>query len=528
MKRLLCLASYCLAWVAYAAPQGVAPEVRAAVIIGTNEGSSDDEPLEYAEADARRVHQLLVEAGQVAPERAYLVLGGDAQAARRALAEARGRLAELAGRAPTALIIYVSSHADEQALHLAGSLLPVDEVHQLLRDAPATFRLAIIDACRTKVRVHPKGGSPGPPVAVSLVRPAQVEGAVMMMAAGDGEPAQELPYLRGSLFTHHLLTGLRGMADVNQDGSVSLAEAYAYAYGRTVVASASSSAGAQRPSFDMQLSGWGEWSFSRPARFGATLGLSETLGGKVWVSDERQDLVSEFSKPRGESTLMSMKPGWYRVVMPDGQFARVADVNLAWGGTRVLHPGDFERVPLERARLRGAEPIVLRPWLFMVGAGGATGRVPGEPFAPLVELSAARRLGPVFARARFVGSRSQFRGQALTISQLEAGLALGVGVLVPVWRLLLGAGLEAQALGVWQAITRDDADQVQRVFGVTEPVRSDVIWAASVFGVARLPLGDRFWLSLEVAGTGSRVPQLDGHVQVTPSLDLRAGVGITL
>ena len=52
------------------------------------------------------------------------------------------------------------------------------------------------------------------------------------------ELSQESEALRASYFTHHLLSGLRGAADADRDGRVTLSEAYRYAYNRTLVATA--------------------------------------------------------------------------------------------------------------------------------------------------------------------------------------------------------------------------------------------------------------------------------------------------
>ena len=63
------------------------------------------------------------------------------------------------------------------------------------------------------------------------------------MSTTEGEPAQEWPYLRGSLFTHHLLAALRGLGDVDANGAVTLAEAYTYSYRNTLSQSLLGSAG---------------------------------------------------------------------------------------------------------------------------------------------------------------------------------------------------------------------------------------------------------------------------------------------
>jgi hypothetical protein len=43
-------------------------DVRVAVVVGNNVGLEGDRPLDFAEEDARRVHQMLVEIGGVAAD----------------------------------------------------------------------------------------------------------------------------------------------------------------------------------------------------------------------------------------------------------------------------------------------------------------------------------------------------------------------------------------------------------------------------------------------------------------------------
>jgi hypothetical protein len=62
-----------------------------------------------------------------------------------------------------------------------------------------------------------------------------------------GEAAQEWSFLRGSLFTHHLLAALRGAADIDGDGRVSLSEAYTHAFRHTTIGAIESNGGPSTP-----------------------------------------------------------------------------------------------------------------------------------------------------------------------------------------------------------------------------------------------------------------------------------------
>ena len=487
----------------------LAGDARVAVVVGNNVGLAGEQPLEYAEEDAERFYRLLTEIGGVDPKRAYLVKGGDAQAVLRTLAVATGRLEELASRGPATLIVYVSAHADAQALHLEGTRLAIADLRAAMARSPASLRLAIIDACRTPVRTRTKGGRPGPEVEVTFDRSARIEGDVLITSAGFGEPAQEWALLRGSLFTHHLLTGLRGVADLDGDGKVSLAEAYSYAFRRTA-ALAAQGAGAQHPSFEMQMTGWGEWAFTRPAELGASLVLAEDLGGDVWITNKKNELVAEVVKPKGELVRVALRPAWYRVVRPDGTHAHVADVNLGFGGERRLEERAFVRTRLRAAVLRGSEPIVLRPWRAGAAFALGSGQVPGLAAQPFAELSASRELGDWLLRGRGGFSAAGFRGQSLEVTHQAVRAVAGAARLFAFDPLVLSLGAEAELSHVRQTFQRDDADQIGRIFGPVDPAKQALIPGAALLAGASIPFFERLWLTAELRGGALYVPRADG------------------
>ncbi|QRN95235.1 caspase family protein [Archangium violaceum] len=508
---------------------GVADELRVAVVVGSNVGVGGDVPLEYAEADARRFHQLLLELGGVSPEHAFLVTAGDAAAVRRALAEAQRVLARERPQGPSALVLYVSSHADAEALHLEGTRLPLAELKQVLSASPFTLRLAILDACRTPVASRAKGGVPvSEEVPVRLEVPSQVEGTVLLMSAAEGEPAQEWPSLRGSLFTHHVLSALHGLADGDGDGAITLSEVYAHAWRHTLAGSTLSGAGTQHPSFDIRSSGWGEWVMARPARLGASLVLGEDVEGSLWVADHQQELVAEIRKYRGESKRLAVKPGRYRVVLPQGRFAEATDVLLGWRTERVLTRADFIRVPLERARLRGSQPLVPRPWSVSAGYALSSGSVRGMAPEHFGEVGLRHRVSRFVAHARLGFTRARMERETFALSQTELRLSLGGGLLLPAGPVELTLGAEGQGTWVRQSIARVDEEQAGRIFGIEEPPRWGLIWGVGPFACVTYSLSERLLLGVEGSAGLTRAPRYDGSVELRPSAQLHLSVHWTL
>jgi uncharacterized caspase-like protein len=71
------------------------------------------------------------------------------------------------------------------------------------------------------------------------------------------ESSQESDRLRGSFFSHHLVNALRGAADRNGDGRITLAEAYEYTHAQTLRASVQT-VSLQHPTYAYDVKGSGD------------------------------------------------------------------------------------------------------------------------------------------------------------------------------------------------------------------------------------------------------------------------------
>src|SRR4029077_39252 len=100
-----------------------------------------------------------------------------------------------------------------------------------------------------------KGGAPVPPFDIRLDERVPGEGAVFLTSSSASEDSQESEEIKGSFFTHALISGLLGAADENGDGRVTLDEAYRYAYEATLRASSRTLAGVQHPTFESEVRG---------------------------------------------------------------------------------------------------------------------------------------------------------------------------------------------------------------------------------------------------------------------------------
>jgi hypothetical protein len=239
------------------APAAAAAQVeRFAVVVGNDAGLPSDPALRYAELDAARMAAVLEEVGGVRPENLVLLRGQDASAFRRTLIAVNDRL-RASGR-QAVLLVYYSGHADASALHLGQTQFDLGELEQLVRGSAATFRLLILDACRSGALTRVKGGTPIAPFDIRMGERVPGEGAVFLTSSSASEDSQESDEIKSSFFTHALISGLLGAADENGDGRVTLDEAYRYAYDATLRASSRTLAGIQHPTFQYDVRGQGD------------------------------------------------------------------------------------------------------------------------------------------------------------------------------------------------------------------------------------------------------------------------------
>ncbi|HEX3759544.1 MAG TPA: caspase family protein, partial [Kofleriaceae bacterium] len=372
-------------------------EQRYALVIGANPGWSQDRPLRYAENDAERIRDVLVSLGGFAGDRVELLRDPDT-------ADVRASLRRLAragdGAADTTLVfVYYSGHADARFLHLRGAPLSHQELQDTVRDLASTVKLAVIDACKSGAVTH-KGGSPAEPFTVDVVSP-RVSGLVILTSSGADELSQESRALAGSVFTHHLVSGLRGAADRDSDRQVTVAEAYQYAYERTRADTAPTTA-PQRPGFRYELTGQGELVLTRLATpRDAQLVVPRGPARRYVVLDASEwRLIAEARSEPDREVALSLAPGDYHVKRVADDRLEVASVTLAAGKRTELGRAGYRSASLSTGILKG-DPGDLAPaerheWMraraFGVLAEGQSGaaldlfdqllrEAPGDPLA---------------------------------------------------------------------------------------------------------------------------------------------------
>ncbi len=220
-----------------------------AVVVGINAYRSV-RPLSYAVDDARAFYRILIEQNQVPEENVLLLL--DAEATLPQLRSAMGtHLKSRAGEQDTVLIFFAGHGAAERDVSspdgdglekyllpveadpsdLYASALPMREVSHIFRRIRAERLVFIVDACYSGAAGGRTVSMPGFRSQISdafLERLSSGKGRVILTASGANEVSAEKTELGHGVFSHFLLQGLKGPADVDGDGLVTVDELYDY------------------------------------------------------------------------------------------------------------------------------------------------------------------------------------------------------------------------------------------------------------------------------------------------------------
>jgi hypothetical protein len=316
---------------------------RFAIVVGNNAGVSGDGLLSYATTDATRVYDVLRELGGFQPVNMVLLHDEDAETLRHSLIAVNERIRAAMSLPDTQvmLFVYYSGHADAEDLHLAGTRLAVAEFAQLVRGSAASFRMLVLDACRSGALTRAKGGKIKPAFPIPD-ESLPGDGVAFLTASAISEDAQESDELRGSFFTHALVSGLLGAADDDRDGRVVLDEAYRYAYQTTLRATSRTASGIQHPTFRYDLRGQGDLVLTRPEAYAAkraSLSFPKGLGFLLMREHAEGPVVAELGE-RAENRTLSVRAGAY--------FVRGRADDVLYEGMLDAPAGSVTQVRLER------------------------------------------------------------------------------------------------------------------------------------------------------------------------------------
>jgi len=220
-----------------------------AVVIGINDYPRIRK-LKYAVNDAKAFYDLLVQTNQIPPENVFLMLNEQAN-----LKQVRStlgtRLKNKASKDDMVIIYFAGHGATERDMmspdgdglekyllpydavpnDLYSSALPMREIAHILHRISSERLVFIADACYS-------GASGGRTVSTTGIRAnlsdafieriAGGKGKIIITASSANEVSVEKDELRHGVFTYYMVEGLRGRADSDRDGLITVDEAYRY------------------------------------------------------------------------------------------------------------------------------------------------------------------------------------------------------------------------------------------------------------------------------------------------------------
>ena len=342
-----------------------------ALVVGSNQPGEGQETLKFAKDDADRFGTVLKELGGYLPGRVKTLYDPNTSILKNALSDMTKRLvAHRTADEQSVFVFYYSGHARSSALNLGAEELPLSDLRSLLEEVPATLKLVVLDACQAGAVSKVKGAVPAADFSFNSVSNLKSRGMAVIASSAADELSQESERLRGSFFTHHLTAGLRGAGDANNDGRVTLDEAYRYTYNRTLVDTAETAVGKQHVSMETDLIGEGETVLTWPSGARAQLVLAPKLGGDflVYRKDDK-NVMAEVHKASGDTLSLALPPGDFEVMVKQETVAYTCALTLSEGASAAVDLRRCKKTKLREYNTKGTLEKRREHLFFELGMG---------------------------------------------------------------------------------------------------------------------------------------------------------------
>jgi hypothetical protein len=357
---------------------------RFAFLVGANDGGKDRGTLRYAVTDARAMKTVLEDLGGVLPQDSRFLeepsretFLDEMRALAKSVADARDKFRRVE------VFFYYSGHSDENSLFLGESRVTYAEFKKLITSLEADVRIAILDSCASGNLALPKGVTKRSPFLLDTAY--DMKGYAFMTSSSASEAAQESGRLKKSYFTHNLISGMRGAADMNQDGRITLSEAYQFAFDGTLTQTEKTMAGPQHPSYHIEMSGTGDVVITEIGKSSALLNIKKDVNGKIYIHSKDNVLVVELSKTAGREVSIGLNAGEYRIIAIAAGAVMESKITLEDEKTLILGREAFQKTEKIPTELRGA----VSQYAFDPESGRADGKWRFEVFGGFASLNPA-------------------------------------------------------------------------------------------------------------------------------------------
>lgn len=324
---------------------------RFVVAVSANKGGTGQPVLRYAESDAKSFTKVLKEMGGVLPENVIFVNEPSVEKLQNEFSNLDKKLAKAKENGRNEVLIYYSGHANEKGLQLGNEIYTWKELRHRIDSLHADVKIAVIDACGSGAITRVKGGRAIPAFIVD--KSSDMKGYAFITSSTQDESSQESDKIKGSFFTHSLVSGLRGAGDLSNDGRVTLSEAYQFAFNETLQKTESTIGGVQHPTRDMNLVGTGDVVMTDLRTTSARLDLAENISGRLYIRDANGELVAELHKKQGQLISLGLPSGHYTVSVQQDSVYKNTSISLENGKRQKILAENFKSAPSEKATLRG-------------------------------------------------------------------------------------------------------------------------------------------------------------------------------
>lgn len=295
------------------------------------DGGPGKPALVHGREDARDFAQVFAELGGV--EESDRIVGevADSASLARTWATATDRLEGIRAQGlPAELIVFHTGHADREGLLLGAERMSWERVRRFLDADAGSTRIAFLDACASGSALRTKGGT----FHAAVELPATSGRAILASSRAD-ELSTESDKDGGSLFSRTLIAGLRGSADANRDGRVTLSEAFQFSSRETEERARTLGAPAQHPSASTALSGTIDPVLTDLANSTARLRLEAGLPA-VAVLDSAGNLLGTASPGTRDTLDFALPPGLW--TLRSDSLRALVKIRLRPGETRWVSP----------------------------------------------------------------------------------------------------------------------------------------------------------------------------------------------
>ena len=332
---------------------------RFAVFVGSDRGLRDEVPLKYADRDARQMAEVMGNSGTFSKDGIYLLPNPSLSEVRAVLQEVRARVKQAAKSGNESMVmVYMSGHGQNGAVHISGQRLTLEEIHDYFGSLESGLKILIVDACESGDLLRQKGGKVLETHRIDADDRLEAHGTVVLSSSAQGEEAQESEKYQGSVFTHHLINGLEGMADYNGDKEVSLWEMFYYARASTQAEKILGQQGQQNPSFDFDLVGRSDIPIAYLQKSRSRLVLRGVPSVPLEIySAGRMELKNRLWLTGRQEVVLQLPSNDYILAFDDGDQVRLAEADLSHSAEKVMTPKAFQSKPRSLVYSKGGRAI---------------------------------------------------------------------------------------------------------------------------------------------------------------------------